>query len=270
MHYVCGGDPTKKLMLFIHGFPEFWYSWRHQLKEFSKDYFVVAIDQRGYGDSDKPNGVHNYTVDKLIEDIQQLLEALDKRDIILVAHDWGGAIAWSFAAKYADLVNKLIILNAPHPLLFREIRQKSFAQFLKSWYMLFFSLPLLPEFALKSNDYYIFDFSFRKDNGEPLFSSDQLEAYKYTFDKNSFTYPLNYYRAVIRGYASTPPPSYQIKVPTLIIWGKKDKYLSTELAQPSKYVDDLDVKYIDHCSHWIQMEEPLLVNQYIRQFLTKN
>lgn len=271
IHLVCGGDPNKKLMLFIHGFPEFWYSWRHQIKEFSKDYFVVAIDQRGYGDSDKPIGIENYTVDKMTEDIKQLLEALGKRDIILVGHDWGGVIAWAFAANHAHFINKLIILNAPHPIMGRELRKKSWKQFLMSWYMIFFSLPYLPEIALQSNDYFIFDFSFRNGSGEPLFPSDQLEAYKYTFHKNSFTYPLNYYRAFIRQYPSTlPTPNYQIKVPTLVVWGKKDKYLSSELAQPFKYVDDLSVKYIDDCSHWIQMEKPLVVNQYIRQFLSKD
>ncbi|CAG2110089.1 unnamed protein product, partial [Medioppia subpectinata] len=272
MHYVSKGDEKKPLMLFIHGFPEFWYSWRHQIREFAKDYHVIAVDNRGYGDTDKPRGIHNYTVSAIVEDTRQLVEALGKRDVVLVAHDWGGAIGWGFAAKHPELLRKLVIINSPHPLMFAESQKKGWKQFFYSWYMLFFSLPLLPEFALRSNDYFIFDHSFRNGDGRPLFADDpqHMEAYKYTFHKNGFTGPLNWYRALIHRVPQQQPKSFQIKVPTLIIWGKKDNYLTTELAPAHAYVDDLTVNYIDNCSHWTQMDQPTLVNQYMRQFVSKN
>ncbi|CAG2105413.1 unnamed protein product [Medioppia subpectinata] len=241
-------------MLFIHGFPEFWYSWRHQMNEFEKDYHVIAVDNRGYGDTDKPRGIRNYTVDKIVDDSKHLLEALGKRDIVLVAHDWGGAIAWRFAAKYPSLLDKLIIINSPHPLMTR-IALREWAQFIASWYMHFYSLPWLPEFALRANDYYIFDYAMQTWDNKPLLPSDQLEAYKYQFQKNGFTAPLNWYRAVIRRYPINNPKS------------TNDKYLTTPLAAAHNYVNDLTVKYIDNCSHWTQMEHPTLVNQYMREYL---
>ncbi|CAG2178855.1 unnamed protein product [Oppiella nova] len=238
------------------------------MKEFAKDYHVIAVDNRGYGDTDKPTGTQNYTIDQIVEDTRQLVEALNKRDIILVAHDWGGIVGWGMAAKYPELVQKLVIINSPHPGMFRR---KSWKQFLYSWYMLFFSLPVLPEFALKSNDYFAFDYSFINGNGRPLLPDDQLEAYKYTFHKNGFTAPLNWYRASIKRYPpkNPLPKNMQIKVPTLIVWGKKDKYLTSQLAEAHEHVDDLTLHYIENCSHWTQMDQPDLVNKYMRQFLVK-
>ncbi|CAG2160482.1 unnamed protein product [Oppiella nova] len=268
MHYVSKGDENKQLMLFIHGFPEFWYSWRHQMKEFAKDYHVIAVDNRGYGDTDKPTGAQNYTVDRLVEDTREFIEALNKKNIILVAHDWGGAIGWGMAAKYPELVQKLVIINSPHPAMFRK---RSLKQFFYSWYMLFNSLPVLPEFAMGANDFYMFDNAFINGDGRPLLPDSQMEAYKYTFQKNGLTAPLNWYRALIHRLPPKypHPKSFQIKMPTLHIWGKKDRYLTSQLAQVHEHVDDLTLHYIENCSHWTQMDQPDLVNQYMRQFLAK-
>ncbi|XP_054155796.1 epoxide hydrolase 1-like [Oppia nitens] len=281
MHYVSKGDPltAKQTLLFIHGFPEFWYSWRHQIREFGgggggnngDDYHVIAVDNRGYGQTDQPRGIHNYTIDKIVDDFRDLLTELRLRNVVLVAHDWGGAIGWGFALKYPELVSKLIIINSPHPMMYREARAQGWQQFFLSWYMFFFSLPKLPELALQSNDYYIFDYSFRKANGQPVLGpGDNLDAYKYTFHRSGFTGPLNWYRAMIWGYNTAVQPSngYRVStIPTLIIWGTKDSYLSPQLAAAHKYVDNLTVRYIDGCSHWTQMEEPLVVNKYIRDFI---
>jgi len=206
-------------MLFIHGFPEFWYSWRHQIREFSEDFFVVAIDLRGYGESDKPIGIHNYAIDNMVEDVKQLLEALDKKQVILVGHDWGGFIAWNFAAKYPNLVQKLVVLNSPHPLVFRKVLRKSWKQYFTSFYMFFFNLPLLPELLFLSNDLRIFDDIFSSADGHPICTAEDIEAYKYVFCKpQALTGPLNYYRALVRKYPIRQI-NYQIKVQTLIIWG---------------------------------------------------
>ena len=135
LHCVEAGDRSKPLMLFVHGFPEFWFSWKKQLKHFSKDYWVVAFDLRGYGDSEKPKGASNYKIDYLVSDVVGLVKALGKERCILVGHDWGGVICWNVAAlsSSSSVVEKLVIMNAPHPGAFQDKLRSSWKQFLKSW-----------------------------------------------------------------------------------------------------------------------------------------
>jgi pimeloyl-ACP methyl ester carboxylesterase len=221
LHYVTKGDENNQTMLFIHGFPEFWYSWRHQIREFAKDYHVIAVDSRGYGDSDKPNGIHNYTVDKLVDDIRELLTALNRQQVVLVGHDWGAIISWTFAAKYPELLDRLVIMNGSHPKHFQDVMARSWRQFFSSWYKYFFNLPLLPELVLLSNDLSLLEEFMKSADGHTMCTAEDVEAYKYVFSKyNSLTCPLNYYRAVIRKYRCELPRSYHIKVPALVIWGQ--------------------------------------------------
>jgi epoxide hydrolase 4 len=135
LHYVTQGEGP--LLLFLHGFPEFWYSWRHQIPEFAKDYHVVALDLRGYNNSDKPHDPGSYTLEELVLDIEGVVQGLGYERCFLVGHDWGGAVAWGFAYTYPEMVEKLAILNMPHPAKFFEgIRQPQ--QMLRSWYILGF------------------------------------------------------------------------------------------------------------------------------------
>ncbi len=150
LHYVSQG--TGKLMLMLHGFPEFWYSWRHQIAEFASDYCVVAVDLRGYNDSDKPQEVAAYQMLELLADVKGIISGLGYEDCILVAHDWGGAIAWNFAYKYPSMVEKLIVMNLPHPTKFAAGLQ-TWQQLQKSWYIFFFQIPFLPEFIFQANNY---------------------------------------------------------------------------------------------------------------------
>jgi len=113
LHYVTQGSGP--LMLFLHGFPEFWYSWRHQIPEFAQDYTVVALDLRGYNDSDKPEGVEAYRMDELVRDVQGVIRGLGYDRCILVGHDWGGAIAWSVASASPELLDELIVLTLRTP-----------------------------------------------------------------------------------------------------------------------------------------------------------
>ncbi|XP_046853123.1 epoxide hydrolase 4-like [Xenia sp. Carnegie-2017] len=152
-HYVAKGDTDKPLMLCLHGFPEFWFSWRFQLKEFSNDYHVVAFDMRGYGDSYSPTGAINYVAQFLVQDIKEVVDALGYSSCILLGHDWGGVSAWSFAMIYPDIVDKLVIVNAPHPLVMRKKNVfLSRKQFFMSWYVFFNCLPYLPEIFFSFND----------------------------------------------------------------------------------------------------------------------
>ncbi|XP_067666860.1 epoxide hydrolase 4-like [Haliotis asinina] len=269
IHYVAQGDETKPLMLFLHGFPEFWYSWRYQLREFKKDYRVVAIDLRGYGDSDKPSGIENYQMSKMVADLKQLIPALGYRSCVLVSHDWGGAIAWSFTAYHPELVDKLIVLNCPHPGIFRSFMQKSWTQFKKSWYMFFFQVPCLPELMLKVNDLKAIERIFTGRQGgvtSGKCSAEDIEAYKYAFSRpGAATCAINYYRATTRFPAKKLP---KVSCPVLTIWGCKDVALETGLAAAANsVVENHTVKYIEEASHWVMMDTPEQVNKHMADFL---
>ncbi|MGV2826914.1 alpha/beta fold hydrolase [Myxosarcina sp. GI1(2024)] len=268
LHYVSQGEG--KLMLMLHGFPEFWYSWRHQITEFASDYRTVAPDLRGYNDSDKPQGVAAYSISKLIEDVRGVIRGLGYEECILIGHDWGGAIAWNFAYAYPELVEKLIVLNVPHPAKFAAGIQTP-QQLLKSWYIFAFQLPWLPELVLQANDYQAIATMLQQMAVDKLaFSPEDLEAFKNAAAKRgALTAMINYYRCLGNQVLSGRRTSWGVlEIPTLMIWGEKDAALGKELTYGTEaYVRDLQIKYIPNCSHWVQQERPVLVNQYIREFL---
>ncbi|XP_029473549.1 epoxide hydrolase 4 isoform X2 [Rhinatrema bivittatum] len=152
-HYVASGERGKPLMLLLHGFPEFWYSWRHQLREFKSEYRVVALDLRGYGETDAPSHWENYSLDSLILDIKDILDSLGYSKCVLTGHDWGGMISWLIAICYPEMVTKLIILNFPHPTVFTEYVLQHPSQLIKSGYYFFFQMPWLPEFMFTVHDF---------------------------------------------------------------------------------------------------------------------
>ncbi|BDA68261.1 alpha/beta hydrolase fold protein [Calothrix sp. PCC 7716] len=266
LHYVTQGEGP--LMLMLHGFPEFWYSWRHQIPEFAKYYKVVALDLRGYNDSDKPSSQSAYTMDELVKDIEGVIKGLGYNKCTLVGHDWGGAIAWNFAYKHSDMLDKLIILNLPHPAKFAE-GLRTPQQIQRSWYVFFFQLPLLPELFVQSNDYQFIETAIKgMAVDKSAFSQADIDAYKDAAAKRgALTATINYYRNAFQ------PKFFNqsfgvLEVPTLMIWGEKDDALGKELTYGTEaYVRDFQIKYIPNCSHWIQQEQPSLVNQYMRDFL---
>ncbi len=256
-------------MLMLHGFPEFWYSWRHQLSEFAANYHTVAVDMRGYNDSDKPQRVEAYAMSELIRDVRGVIEGLGYEQCVLVAHDWGGAIAWNFAYAYPEMVEKLIVLNIPHPAKFAE-GLKTPQQLQKSWYVFAFQLPWLPELMLQANDYQLissmfYDMAIDKS----AFTTEDLNAFKDAAAKRgALTAMINYYRCIGKELFNRDRTWGILDIPTLMIWGEKDTALGKELTYGTEaYVRDLQIKYIPNCSHWVQQEQPILVNQYIREFL---
>lgn len=276
LHYVSNGAEDKPLMLLVHGFPEFWYTWRHQLREFKDKYRVVAIDQRGYGDSDKPDGVFSYNLLTLTSDIRQFVQALGYKKCVLVGHDWGGIVAWAFAQTCPDMVERFIVMNAPSPAAFLKRGTSALSQLKKSWYVNFFQIPYVPEMYLRLSDLTSLSSMFRgtvMGVQSGLMTEEDVEAYKFTFQRNGFTKPLNYYRALVR-YPEFPfyrltRPEVKVTCPTLIIWGCKDGALDTELAALSAETvsAEIKIKYIEDSSHWTPMDRPELVNQYMREFL---
>lgn len=266
LHYVTQGKG--ELMLMLHGFPEFWYSWRHQIPEFAKDFKVVALDLRGYNESDKPSKQSAYIMDEFIKDIEGVIKGLGYDRCVLVGHDWGGAIAWSFAYAHPDMVERLIVLNLPHPAKFAE-GFRTPQQLLRSAYIFFFQLPLLPELLLQASDYQPIESAFKgmAVNKSAITQAD-IEAYKNAAAKRgALTATLNYYR----NFWQQGLLSHNwgiLEVPTLMIWGEDDTALGKELTYGTEaYVRDFQIKYISNCSHWVQQEQPQLVNQYMREFL---
>ena len=267
LHYVSAG--SGKLMLMLHGFPEFWYSWRHQIEEFSSDYHVVAIDMRGYNDSDKPESQSAYQMSEFVEDVRGVITGLGYEDCILVAHDWGGAIAWNFAYAYPKMVEKLIVMNIPHPAKFAE-GLKTPQQLQKSWYVFAFQLPWLPEFLFQLNDYQAIKTAFTgMAIDKTAFSSADLQAYRDAAAKpGALTAMINYYRGIFGSLFDRPQEWGILDIPTLTIWGEEDTALGKELTYGTEaYVRDWQIKYIPNCSHWVQQEQPALVNKYMQEFL---
>ncbi|MDM9380604.1 alpha/beta hydrolase [Chlorogloeopsis sp. ULAP01] len=266
LHYVTQGEGP--LMLMLHGFPEFWYSWRHQIPEFAKYFKVVAVDLRGYNDSDKPKEQSAYVMDEFIKDVEGLIRALGYEKCVLVGHDWGGAIAWCFAYAHPEMVEKLIVLNIPHPAKFSE-GMRNPQQLLKSSYMFLFQLPWLPELLIQSADYQAIETAFKgMAVNKSTFTQADIDTYKDAAAKRgALTAMLNYYRNVFQQKILNPNWGI-LEVPTLMIWGEKDTALGKELSYGTEsYVRDLQIRYIPNCSHWVQQEKPELVNEYMREFL---
>jgi epoxide hydrolase 4 len=266
LHYVTQG--TGPLMLMLHGFPEFWYSWRHQIPEFAQDYQVVALDLRGYNDSDKPQEQSAYVMDEFVKDIEGVIKGLGHEKCVLFGHDWGGAIAWFFAYAHPEMIEKLIILNLPHPAKFSQGLLTP-QQLLRSSYMFLFQLPALPEFLLQSFDYQTIPQTLQGTAfNKNAFTASDLDAYKKAAAKpGALTAMLNYYRNNLTQFL--PNKNWEIlPVPTLMIWGENDTALGKELTYGTDaYVSNFQIQYIPNCGHWVQQEQPQLVNQYMRNFL---
>lgn len=278
LHYVTAGKG--KLILFVHGFPEFWYEWKNQLLEFGRDYQAVALDMRGYNLSSKPSDLEQYRMKYLAEDLRALAAHLGHEKFILVGHDWGGAVCWSFPLYYPDTLEKLIIINAPHPVVFARELKENPAQQKASAYMLMFRSPDA-EAILSANNYEVL---YRKvllwGMKENVFTDEDRDAYLEAWSQpGALTGGLNYYRA-----AQVGPPSGKedggkeraagdrfakaIQTPTLVIWGEKDTaLLPGNLLDLERYVAHLTIKRIPDGSHWVVHEKPDLVNGYIRAFI---
>lgn len=264
----ANADPAAPLVVLLHGFPEFWYSWRHQLVALGEaGYRVVAPDLRGYGRTDKPQGLDNYQIETLTDDIAALVHTLGDEQASIVAHDWGGLIAWWHAMRHPDQVRTLSVLNCPHPG-YQPRMITDPAQLKKSGYMLLFQLPKLPERRLLAEDHAYLRAMFRRDPATPgAFSEDEIQHYADALDPASATAALNYYRAYLRrrGLQKALRP---IDRPTQILWGTGDRYLGQDYASPpSRWVWDVRVELLEGYSHWVQVDAPAEVNRRLLAFL---
>ena len=255
LHYVEAGEGP--LIVLLHGFPEFWYGWRLQIKPLAEAGFrVVAPDMRGYNLSSKPDGVAAYDTDHLTADIAGLIHERGAQSAHLVGHDWGGSVAWATAMSHPEVVDRLAILNAAHPRKLSEGLHHP-GQLRKSWYFFFFALPGLPESVVHANDWHFFRHFL--DDAKPAYTSEEMERYVEAWSQpGAATGMINYYRSSVR----TPPKKAEaaiepIKAPTLVIWGQGDRFLGEDLAEPHRDdVPNLDrVERLPDASHWVHHDE---------------
>jgi pimeloyl-ACP methyl ester carboxylesterase len=279
LHYVSVG--TGKLVMFVHGFPEFWGEWQNQLADIGKDHQAVAPDMRGYNLSSKPADVEKYHIKELIEDLRALAEYLGHKKFIMVAHDWGGAVAWSFAMRYPGWLEKLIIVNSPHPAVFARELLHNPAQQKASRYMLMFRTPEAEGILSENNYAGLMAILSQFGSMWEMTEEDRLRYIEAWSRPGALTGGLNYYRASplypptskndeekIKGIMNLPHEMMEVKVPTLVIWGEQDQALLTgNLEGLGEYVGDLTIKRIPDGSHWVIHEQPELVNSLIREFL---
>ncbi len=262
LHWVEAGEGP--LVLLLHGFPEHWLAWRKQLPALAAAGFrAVAPDLRGYNLSEKPTGVASYRMEKLAGDVAALVRHLGYEKTFLVGHDWGGAIAWCVPALHPGLVERLAILNAPHPVLMRK-RLATLAQARRSSYIFFFQLPWLPERSLTRHRAGFIKMMLRRDPSTPgAFSPEEVEAYREAFLRpGAATATISYYRAAFRSGTRVPGLRRSLeKVPTLVLWGEGDRYLGPELLDGlDALVPDLKLVRIPGASHWLPADAAERVN----------
>jgi len=265
MHYATCGEG--KLLLFVHGFPEFWYAWKDQLLAFGSEYQAVAPDMRGYNLTSKPTEVEQYGVGYQMDDLRMLAEHLGYRKFILVGHDWGGRVAWTFSLWYPNYLEKLVIINAPFPPIFqRELRDNPDQQ-KASAYMSVFRTPEAEELLSRNHYAALVDAVLAEGLKQGYFSEADKEAYLEAWSRpGAIAGGLNYYRA---GKSGATPPSSIVQVPTLVIWGEKDPYLLPgNLVGLESYVPNLILHRISDATHWVVHEKSALVNGYIREFIS--
>jgi pimeloyl-ACP methyl ester carboxylesterase len=269
LHYVEAGSGP--LVVLLAGFPQFWYAWRRQIPALAAaGHRVIAVDPRGYNLSDKPKGVRSYGVEVLADDVAALVRRLGDSAVV-IGHDWGGVIAWRMGARHAGLVDRLVVINAPHPAAFaRELRSPS--QLLRSSYALFFQLPWLPERLLRTGDFALIERVLRHDPvRRGAFTDEDIRRHKEALARpGALTAMLNYYRAVRlrpRGVVLSTERQ-RVEPPVMVIWGDRDPYLRVELSRGlDRWVRQLRVEHIPDASHWVMADAPDRVNDLLLDFL---
>lgn len=261
-------------MILLHGFPEFWYSWRFQIPALARHFKVVVPDLRGYNDSDKPE--HGYDLDTLSADIRGLIDSLGYLKAHIVGHDWGGAIAWHLAQKFPESLQQLAVLNAPHPHQFMHEMVSNLDQLRRSWYLLAFQIPNLPEVLIRQNLKSVVQNLFQEQAvRKGAFSKQETDIYQAALEKPGvISAAINHYRQFLapqnwlRNWGRSPNP---VTVPTLILWGEEDALLSQKLTEGiEQFVTaPFQIKFIPHCGHWIQQEVPQTVNRELLNFLRR-
>jgi pimeloyl-ACP methyl ester carboxylesterase len=268
LHTVLAGPPDGPPVLLLHGFPELWYGWRRQIPALARAGFrVIAPDQRGYNTSDKPPAVADYRIDLLVDDATGILSALGHERAAVVGHDWGAAVAWRLAARAPERVDRLAILNVPHPQVLLRALWTRPRQLLRSWYMFFFQLPWIPEWLLGRREAAALAGMLRGSSRPDSFSDQDLAVYRQAWlQPGAIASMLAWYRAMIR--MRPAPIDGLIQPETLILWGRRDAALGPELVEPSvARCREAALRWFDEATHWVQHDEARQVNALLIGFL---
>ncbi|MCU0446493.1 MAG: alpha/beta hydrolase [Microscillaceae bacterium] len=271
LHLAEAGEPSQPLLLLLHGFPEFWYSWKNQIEFFAQQGFhVIAPDQRGYHLSDKPRGICQYNLDVLAKDIISILDHEQVAQAYLVGHDWGAGAAYWAALRYPQRFYKLAILQLPHLVAMQAYLKTNPEARKKASYLYFFQLPFLPEYMLGRNNYRRLRHALTKFSRKNTFSEADLAEYQAAWQqKRALTGMLNWYRASFRCPPKIPD-DVSIHLPTLVLWGEKDFFFDKEVMEVSRqYLPQAEIIYFPEATHWIHHEYPDEVNQKLMSFLVK-
>jgi len=262
LHAVIAGPQEGDVVILLHGFPDFWRGWINQIVPLAHAGFrVVVPDQRGYNLSDKPKGVREYDLDALAGDVLGIIQSTGRSKVHLVGHDWGAAVAWHTTIQYPEMIDKLVILNVPHPDIMQQTLMGSFGQLRKSWYIFYFQIPWLPETSISRSNF-AGGVSALRHSGKPTtFSKADIAAYREAWSQpGAMTGMINWYRAVFRrslrsGLNTKRLQPRPVPVPTLVLWGKDDIALSLEMAQPSlELCAGGKLVVFDDASHWVQRD----------------
>jgi pimeloyl-ACP methyl ester carboxylesterase len=278
LHYAECGE-GERLVVLLHGFPECWYSWRHQLPVLGQHFRVVAVDMRGYNLSDKPGKVEDYQIEKLVDDVLGLIRHCGAREAAVVGHDWGASVAWAVAERHPEYVWKLATLQVPPYAVWRA--NMTWRQALRSWYMLFFQLPRVPEWWLSAQDFARLEAMFKATARRGTFTATDLAVFKNALTQRgqsdeipALTGALNYYRANVfklfqRADNWTPQSGARVRVPTLFVFGERDQFIVPETVQGvGAYVAaPYRELRLAHANHWVQQEAPAEVNTALIDFL---
>lgn len=270
LHAVASGPQDGPVVVLLHGFPEFWYSWHKQIEPLATAGFrVIVPDQRGYNLSSKPRGVASYSLPKLVADVIALADQLGQQNIFLAGHDWGAMVAWSAAILHPERIAKLAVLNVPHPSVMRRYLMTQLRQLLRSWYMFFFQLPWLPELVFSAFNFRIGTRSLVSSSRAGTFTQEDLDQYRAAWSQpGALTAMINWYRALLRAPARFSNPT--VTAPTRIIWGERDRFLLAEMAHDSlKYCANVELFTIADATHWVQHEEPARVSELLIEFFQK-
>jgi pimeloyl-ACP methyl ester carboxylesterase len=268
LHVVESGPEDGPPVILLHGFPEAWLCWRRQIGPLAAaGYRVIVPDQRGYNTSEKPLRIAAYVLDELAADVLGLITHTGHDRAALVGHDWGGIVAWRVAIRHAGRVDRLAIVNAPHPWAFRRYLVRNPAQWLRSWYVFFFQLPRVPEANFRRANWRALARALVATSRPGTFGEHELDEYRDAWAQpGAMTAMIHWYRAALR----YPPPEAnpRVRIPTLILWGRRDTFIRPSAAEASLALcENGRLEWFDDATHWLQHEQPEEVAKRLLEFL---